>query len=559
MPALKSDIEIAQAAKLRPIAEIARAAGLAEDDYEPYGRYKAKVSLAVYERLQQGKNGKLIYVTAITPTPAGEGKTCTAVGLTQALGRLGKQVFLCLREPSLGPTFGVKGGAAGGGYAQVLPMDEINLHFTGDIHAVTAAHNLLAAMIDNHIFQGNALKIDPKRVVWRRVMDISDRELRSIVVGLGGKGDGVVRESGFDISVASEVMAILCLATGLSDLKERLGRILVAYNSEGKPVCARDLQAVGAMALLLKDALRPNLVQTIEGQPAFVHGGPFANIAHGNNSIIATRTALKLADYVVTEGGFAADLGAEKFFDIVSRQAGIEPDIVVLVASVRALKSHGGVAKDKLGEENLDALGKGLANLDKHLGNLRELYGLNVVVAVNRFPSDTEAELALVKKHVEAKGVPAAVSEVVARGGKGGEALAQAVLEGLQQPGRFHPLYDLSLGLGEKLEILATKVYGADGVDITGDARKQLATLTELGYAGLPVCVAKTQMSLSDDPEKKGAPTGWRLNVRELKVSAGAGFVVALAGAIMTMPGLPKEPAANKIDIFEDGTIVGLF
>ena len=418
---LLSDIEIAQGTKLRPIAEIARTAGLTPDDYEPYGRYKAKVDLNVYERLKERPNGKLIYVTAITPTPAGEGKTCTAVGLTQALGALGKRVFLCLREPSLGPTFGVKGGAAGGGYSQVLPMDEINLHFTGDIHAVTAAHNLLAAMIDNHIFQGNGLRIDPKRVTWRRVMDISDRELRSIVVGLGGKGDGVVRESGFDITVASEIMAILCLTTGLPDLKERLSRILVAYDLEGRPVYARDLKAVGAMAVLLKEAINPNLVQTIEGQPAFVHGGPFANIAHGNNSIIATRTALKLADYVVTEGGFAADLGAEKFFDIVSRQSGLQPDLAVLVASVRALKFHGGVAKENLTAEDTAALARGLANLDKHLANLRDLFGLNVVVAINRFPSDTGAELDLIKSHCGEVGVPAAVSEVVARGGEGGQ------------------------------------------------------------------------------------------------------------------------------------------
>ncbi|MGE5549855.1 MAG: formate--tetrahydrofolate ligase [Bacteroidota bacterium] len=554
-----SDIEIAQGAKMRPIAEIAGKAGLKEDDYECYGRYKAKIDLALYDRLAARPSGKLIYVTAITPTPAGEGKTCTAVGLTQALGRLGRKVFLCLREPSLGPTFGVKGGAAGGGYSQVLPMDEINLHFTGDIHAVTAAHNLLAAMIDNHIFQGNDLRLDPKRVLWRRVMDISDRQLRNIVVGLGSKVDGVARESGFDISVASEIMAILCLTSGLPDLKERLGRILVGYTYDGRPVHARDLKAVGAMAVLLKDAIRPNLVQTLEGQPAFVHGGPFANIAHGNNSIIATRTALKLADYVVTEGGFAADLGAEKFFDIVSRQAGLTPDLAVLVASVRALKFHGGVAKDNLAAEDLNALRAGFANLDKHLANLRDLYGLNVVVAINRFPSDTERELTAVKAHCEELGAPAAVSEVVARGGEGGLELAESVLAGLEKPGRFRPLYDLSLSLAEKLHLLATKVYGADGVVYGKEAEKSLAVLTELGYGQLPVCVAKTQMSLSDDPDRKGAPTGWRLNVRELKVSAGAGFVVVLAGSIMTMPGLPKVPAADKIDIFEDGRIVGLF
>ncbi|MGE5598319.1 MAG: formate--tetrahydrofolate ligase [Bacteroidota bacterium] len=554
-----SDIEIAQAAKLRPIQEIARNAGLGEDDYEPYGRYKAKVSLDIYERMKGKTDGKLIYVTAITPTPAGEGKTCTAVGLTQALGVLNKKVFLCLREPSLGPTFGVKGGAAGGGYSQVVPMDEINLHFTGDIHAVTAAHNLLAAVLDNHIFQGNDLGIDPKRVVWRRVMDISDRALRHIIVGLGARTDGVLRESGFDISVASEIMAILCLASDPADLKERLGRILVAYTYDGRPVYARDLKAVGAMAVLLKEALKPNLVQTLEGQPAFVHGGPFANIAHGNNSIIATRTALKLADYVVTEGGFAADLGAEKFFDIVSRQAGLRPDLAVLVVSARALKFHGGASKEGLGVENLEALQRGFANLDKHLANLREVFGLGVVVAINRFPTDTEAELALIKEHCASRQAPAEISEVVARGGRGGLALAEAVLRGLERPNSFRPLYDPSIGLKEKLHALATRIYGADGVSYSKEAEKALATLEELGYGNLPVCVAKTQMSLSDDPDRKGAPTGWTLNVREIRISAGAGFVVALAGSIMTMPGLPKVPAAEKVDILEDGTIVGLF
>ena len=553
------DIEIAQRAKMRPIAEIAHSAGLTEEDYEPYGRYKAKVHLDLYERLKDRPDGKLIYVTAITPTPAGEGKTCTAVGLTQALGRLGKRVFLCLREPSLGPTFGVKGGAAGGGYAQVVPMDEINLHFTGDIHAVGAAHNLLAAMIDNHLYHGNELGIDPKRILWRRVMDLSDRALRRIAIGLDGKGDGAARETGFDITAASEVMAILCLAAGLEDLKERLGRILVAHTYGGAPVHARDLKAVGAMALLLKDALRPNLVQTLEGQPAFVHGGPFANIAHGNNSIIATRTALKLADYVVTEGGFGSDLGAEKFFDIVSGQAGIAPSAAVLVVSARALKSHGGLARDELGREDLAALRRGFANLDKHLANLREVYGLNAVVAVNRFPSDTETELAAIVSHCDELGVPAAVSEVVARGGEGGLALAEAVLAALARPNRFRPLYDASLGIKEKLHLIATRVYGADGVDYTPEAEEGLAVLSALGYDRLPVCVAKTQMSLSDDPEKKGAPTGWRLRVRELRVSAGAGFVVALAGKILTMPGLPKNPAAERIDLLADGRIVGLF
>ncbi|MGQ9780196.1 MAG: formate--tetrahydrofolate ligase [Bacillota bacterium] len=554
-----SDIEIAQRATLRPITEIARRVGLTEDDYEPYGRYKAKISLHLYERLKDRPDGKLIYVTAITPTPAGEGKTCTAVGLTQALGRLGKRVFLCLREPSLGPTFGIKGGAAGGGYAQVVPMDEINLHFTGDIHAVGAAHNLLAAMIDNHLYHGNELGIDPQRILWRRVIDLCDRALRRITIGADGKGGGPVRETGFDITAASEVMAILCLATDLADLKERLGRILVAYTYDGAPVYARDLKAVGAMALLLKDALRPNLVQTLEGQPAFIHGGPFANIAHGNNSVLATRTALKLADYVVTEGGFASDLGAEKFFDIVSRGAGITPAAAVLVVSVRALKSHGGLAKEELGREDVAAVERGFPNLDKHLANLREVYGLNVVVAVNRFPTDTERELAAVLAHCDRLGVPAAVSEVVAKGGEGGLALAEAVLAALERPNRFRPLYDLSLGLKEKLHLIATRVYGAEGVEYTPEAEEGLAGLSRLGYDRLPVCVAKTQMSLSDDPEKKGAPTGWRLRVREVRVSAGAGFVVALAGNILTMPGLPKSPAAERVDLYADGRIEGLF
>lgn len=556
-----SDIEIAQQAQLKTIAEIADKAGLLEDEVIPYGRYKAKIQRTALERLADRPDGRLIYVTAITPTPAGEGKTCTAVGLTQALGRLGKRVALALREPSLGPTFGVKGGAAGGGYSQVLPMDEINLHFTGDIHAVTAAHNLLSAVLDNHIFQGNSLNIDPKRVLWRRVMDISDRQLRNIIAGLGGKGDGVTRESGFDITVASEVMAILCLASDIRDLKDRLGRILVAYTRDDQPVYARDLKTVGAMAVLLRDALMPNLVQTLEGQPAFVHGGPFANIAHGNNSILATRLALKVGDYAVTEGGFAADLGAEKFFDIVARSNGFRPAVAVLVASQRALKFHGGIEKAEWSQPNMEGLKRGLANLDRHIRNLRDVYGLPVVVAINRFPSDVAEELDYIQNHCKAQGVRAAISKVVAEGGQGGEELAQAVLEVMENtPNNFNPLYEAeSCSLTEKLQLLATKIYGADGVIIAKDAAKSLQRLEELGYGKLPVCVAKTQMSFSDDSSLRGAPSGWTLNIREVRLSAGAGFVVALAGTILTMPGLPKVPAAEAIDLLEDGRIVGLF
>lgn len=553
------DIEIAQNAKLRPIVDVARDAGIPEDDLELYGKYKAKVSLDLYRRLKDRPNGKLIYTTAITATPAGEGKTCTAVGLTQALGKLGKKVMLCLREPSLGPTFGVKGGAAGGGYSQVVPMEDINLHFTGDIHAVGTAHNLLAAMIDNHISKGNELGIDPTRVVWRRVMDMNDRQLRNIVVGLGGPSNGFPRETGFDITVASEIMAILCLATSMEDLKERLGRMVVAYTYRKEPVFARDLKAVGAMAVLLKDAIKPNLVQTLEGQPAFVHGGPFANIAHGNNSVLATMTALKLADYVVTEGGFAADLGAEKFFDIVHRFTGLKPDVAVLVASVRALNMHGGVPKDKVTETNLEALAKGCANLDKHVENLRK-FGLPIVVAINRFPTDSEEELSFLRRHCEELGVRVAESRVVAEGGQGGIELAQQVLEALEKdPANFRPIYDPAWPIKQKIETLATEIYGADGVEYAADAERQVATLTKQGFDKMPVCMAKTQHSLSDNPELKGAPRGWKLTVRELKVSAGAGFVVVLTGEVMTMPGLPKNPAAELVDIDENGRIVGLF
>jgi formate--tetrahydrofolate ligase len=554
-----SDIEIAQSSTMVPIQKIAAQSGIPEQYIEPYGKYKAKISLKYYEDIKQNKDGSLIYVTAITPTPAGEGKTCTAVGITQALGKAGKKVMLCLREPSLGPVFGVKGGATGGGYSQVLPMDDINLHFTGDFHAITSAHNLLAALVDNHIVQGNQLQIDPKRVVWRRVLDISDRELRNIIIGLGGKGDGVVRESGFDITVASEVMAILCLTTGLDDLKERLGRIVVAYNTKGDPVSARDLNAVGAMALLLKDALMPNLVQTIEGQPVLIHGGPFANIAHGNNSIIATRMALKMADYVVTEGGFASDLGAEKFFDIVSRTAGLKPTVAVLVASVRALKFHGGIGKDDLCNENLAAVELGFANLEQHLRNLKENYGLPVVVAINRFPSDTEPELQLVADKCRELNVRAAISEVVSKGGNGGEALVHEILQAISEPNGFAHLYPLELSIEAKIAAVARKVYGASAVKYTKEAEQTLKNLTSQGFDKLPVCIAKTQMSLSDNPNLKGAPTGWDLTVRELRVAAGAGFIIAIAGTIMTMPGLPKVPAAEKIDITADGKIVGLF
>ncbi|NLM39368.1 MAG: formate--tetrahydrofolate ligase [Firmicutes bacterium] len=554
-----SDIEIAQQAKLRPIQEVAADIGLTEDDLELYGKYKAKISLDVLKRNAHKPNGKLIYTTAITATPAGEGKTCTTIGLTQALGRLGKKVMACLREPSLGPTMGIKGGAAGGGYAQVVPMEDINLHFTGDIHAVTTAHNLIAALLDNHIAQGNALNIDPKRIVFRRVLDMNDRQLRNIVIGLGGTGDGVVRQDGFDISVASEIMAILCLATDLQDLKQRVGKILLGYTYDRKPVYVRDLKAEGAVAVLMKDAIKPNLVQTLEGQPVFIHGGPFANIAHGNNSIIATQMALKLADYVVTEGGFAADLGAEKFFDIVHGYSGLKPDVAVIVASVRALNMHGGVPKEQVSETNLDALQRGLANLDKHIENVKK-FGLPIVVAINQFPTDSPEELELVKSHCEEQGVYYAVSRVVAEGGAGGEEFARVVLEVLEkEKAQFKPLYDWSLPIKEKLEILAREIYGADGVVYTDKAEKAIRSLTRLGYGGLPICVAKTQHSISDNPARKGAPTGWTLTISDVRPSLGAGFIVCLAGDIMTMPGLPARPAAELVDIDEDGRISGLF
>jgi formate--tetrahydrofolate ligase len=554
-----TDIEIAQKAQPKSIEQIASQLGLEEKDLEMYGRYKAKVSLGVWDRLKSEKDGNLIYVTAITPTPAGEGKTCTAVGVTQALGLLGKKVALCLREPSLGPVFGIKGGAAGGGYSQVLPMEDINLHFTGDIHAVGTAHNLLAAMLDNHIAKGNELNIDPVRIIWKRVMDMNDRQLRNIVTGLGGRANGLPMESSFDITAASEVMAILCLASGMEDLKTRLGEILVAYTYDGKPVYAKDLKAAGPMAIVLKDAIKPNLVQTLEGQPAFIHGGPFANIAHGNNSIMATRMALKMADYVVTEGGFAADLGAEKFFDIVSQVTNLKPDVVILVATVRALKYHGGVSLSNLGVEDRDALKRGLANLNQHIDNIKGQFGLPLVVALNRFPTDTVAEIQLVEEHCSKIGVKMAVSEVVARGGQGGVELAGALLETLGEHNHFRPLYDLDQSIEAKIEAIARKIYRADGVVYSKEARRAIKVLTELGYGRYPVCIAKTQMSFSDDPSLKGAPRGWELSVREVKVSSGAGFIVALTGTMMTMPGLPKHPAAENMDIKPDGTIVGMF
>lgn len=557
----KSDIEIAQEAKLEHIKDIASKIGLSEDEIEYYGKYKAKVHYEkVFARLEDKKDGKLILVTAINPTPAGEGKTTTTVGLGDALRKVGKNAMICLREPSLGPVFGVKGGAAGGGYAQVVPMEDINLHFTGDIHAVTAANNLLAAMIDNHIYQGNELGIDPRRIVWRRCMDMNDRQLRFIVDGLGGKANGMPREDGFDITVASEVMAVFCLSRDLMDLKERLSRIIVAYTYDGRPITAGDLKAHGAMTALLKDALMPNLVQTLEGTPAFIHGGPFANIAHGCNSVMATKLALKLADYVVTEAGFGADLGAEKFLDIKARYAGLKPNAVVIVASIRALKHHGGVTKDKLSEVNLDALRKGIENLLKHVENITKKFKLPAVVALNRFPTDKEEELTLLKEECKALGVNVVLSEVWAKGGEGGVDLAIEVLRLIEEgENGYAPLYPLELSIKEKIETIAKEIYGADGVDYTPAAQKDIENLEKLGFGNLPVCMAKTQYSLSDNPALLGRPTGFRITVRNVKVSAGAGFVVVLTGEIMTMPGLPKRPAAENIDVDENGRISGLF
>ncbi len=553
-----TDIEIAQSNPMKPIGDIAKTAGVAEEYLEYYGHYKAKIDYRLLNETQ-APNGKLILVTAINPTPAGEGKTTTTVGLADALRRMGKNALVALREPSLGPVFGVKGGAAGGGYAQVVPMEDINLHFTGDFHAIGAANNLLAAMLDNHIQQGNALGIDVKRITWKRCVDMNDRQLRNVVDGLGGRMQGVPREDGFDITVASEVMAVLCLATSITDLKERLSRIIVGYTYDEKPVTAGDLKAAGAMAALLKDALKPNLVQTLEGTPAFIHGGPFANIAHGCNSIMATRMALKLGDYAITEAGFGADLGAEKFLDIKCRMAGLTPDAVVVVATVRALKHHGGVAKADLNTENLEALERGLPNLLRHVENITKVYGLPCVVAINRFPTDTEAELKLVEDKCRALGVNVALSEVWGKGGEGGLALAEEVVRLCEQPNDFRFAYDAEASIEEKLNAIVTKVYHGDGVVLTPNARKQMAQLTDLGYGNLPICMAKTQYSFSDDQKLLGAPDGFTVTVRNIKVSAGAGFLVALTGDIMTMPGLPKVPAAEKIDVDENGKITGLF
>lgn len=553
-----SDIEIAQRSKLKPIVEIAKELGIPNEYLFPYGHYKAKVDVKFLKELEDRPDGKLILVTATTPTPAGEGKTTTTVGLTQALVKLGKKAMLCLREPSLGPCFGVKGGAAGGGYSQVLPMEEINLHFTGDIHAVESAHNLLAALLDNHLHHGNALNIDPREVTWRRAMDMNERALRNIVIGLGGKANGVPRESGFDITVASEVMAILCLSKDIADLKERLSNIVVGYNMNGDMIKVKDLKAQGAMAALLKEAINPNLVQTIEHVPAFVHGGPFANIAHGTNSIVATKMALKLRDYAVVEAGFASDLGAEKFFDIVCRLAGLSPSAVVLVTTVRALKHHGGVPKEALSQENLQALASGLENLEAHLDILSN-FGLPVVIALNKFSSDTEEEINMVRKAAEKRGARIALSEVWEKGGEGGLELAREVLAATEENRTYKPLYDLDLPLKKKIETIATKIYGADGVEYTSQALSTLKNLEEKGFGKLPVCMAKTQLSISDDPKMLGRPKNYKINVREVRISAGAGFVVAICGSIMTMPGLPKKPAAESIDIDDDGNITGLF
>lgn len=556
---MKTDVQIAQEAQMKPIKEVAAHVGLSENDLELYGNYKAKIHLDVFDKLADKPDGKLILVTAINPTAAGEGKTTTNVGLSMGLNKIGKKTFTALREPSLGPCFGVKGGAAGGGYAQVVPMEDINLHFTGDIHAVTTANNLLSALIDNHLHQGNALDIDPKRILWRRAVDMNDRALRNIIVGMGVKGDGVVRQDGFDISVASEIMAILCLATSMKDLKERLAKMVVAYSYAGKPITAADLEATGSLALLLKDAIMPNLVQTLENTPALIHGGPFANIAHGCNSVVATKMALKLADYVVTEAGFGADLGAEKFLNIKCRQAGLKPSAAVIVATVRALKNHGGVKKADLNTENLTALEAGFGNLEKQIENVQK-FGVPVVVAINAFPMDTEAELKLVEDKCHALGVDVVLSEVWAKGGEGGVKLAEKVVE-VAESGRanYKPLYDLSLSAKEKIETIAREIYGADGVDFTSKALKDIAKFEEDGIGHLPICMAKTQYSLSDDPSLLGRPRGFRITVREVKASAGAGFLVALAGDIMRMPGLPKVPAANHIDILDSGEIVGLF
>ena len=556
---MKSDIEIAQEAVMQPIKEVAAAYGIGEDDLELYGKYKAKLTDELWEQVKDRPNGKLVLVTAINPTPAGEGKTTTTVGLGEAFGKMGKKAIIALREPSLGPCFGVKGGAAGGGYAQVVPMEDLNLHFTGDFHAITSANNLLAALLDNHIQQGNALGIDPRQIQWKRCVDMNDRVLRNIVVGLGAKGDGMVREDHFVITVASEIMAILCLADNMEDLKNRLGKIIVAYNFAGEPVTAEQLHAVGAMAALLKEALKPNLIQTLEHTGALVHGGPFANIAHGCNSVRATKTALKLADVVVTEAGFGADLGAEKFLDIKCRKAGLKPDAVVLVATVRALKYNGGVPKDQLSAENPEALERGIVNLEKHIENLQK-FGVPVVVTLNSFISDTEAEYAYIRKFCEDRGCEFALSEVWAKGGEGGIALAEKVMETLEnKPTQYHVLYPDEMSLKDKIDTIAREIYGADGASFAPAAAKALKRIEDMGFGNLPVCMAKTQYSLSDDQTKLGRPSGFTINVRDAYVSAGAGFVVALTGSIMTMPGLPKKPAADSIDVDGNGKITGLF
>ena len=556
---MKTDVQIAQEAKMQPIVEVAGKLGLSEDDLELFGKHKAKIHLDVMDRLQDAPDAKLILVTAINPTSAGEGKTTTNVGLSMGLNKIGKKTFTALREPSLGPCFGVKGGAAGGGHAQVVPMDDINLHFTGDIHAVTTANNLLAALLDNHLHQGNKLNIDPKRILWRRAIDMNDRSLREITIGLGKKGNGVTRVDGFDIAVASEIMAILCLATDMKDLKERLSKMVVAYTYDKKPVTAGELEGVGAMSLLLKDALMPNLVQTLENTPALIHGGPFANIAHGCNSVVATKMAMKLADYVVTEAGFGADLGAEKFFNIKCRQAGLSPSAVVIVATVRALKNHGGVKKAQLGEVNMDALAAGFGNLEKQIENVQK-FGVPAVVAINAFPTDTAEELKYVEDRCREMGADAVLSEVWAKGGEGGVKLAERVVE-VAESGKanFSPLYTLEVSAQEKIETIAKEIYGADGVEFSSKALNDIKKFTEDGMGDLPICMAKTQYSLSDDPTLLGRPSGFTVNISEVKVSAGAGFLVAMTGDIMRMPGLPKVPSANKIDILEDGEIVGLF
>ena len=555
----KSDIEIAQGAAMRPITEIAQTAHVDEKYIEQYGRYKAKIDPALLKETQR-KDGRLVLVTAITPTPAGEGKTTTTIGLADGLRRIGKDAVVALREPSLGPVFGIKGGAAGGGYAQVVPMEDINLHFTGDFHAIGAANNLLAAMLDNHIQQGNALNIDPRRITWKRCMDMNDRQLRFIVDGLGGKVNGTPREDGFDITVASEIMAVLCLSTGIADLKERLGRMIVGYTYDDKPVTCAELKAAGAMTALLKDAIKPNIVQTLEGTPAFVHGGPFANIAHGCNSVMATRMALKMGDYAVTEAGFGADLGAEKFLDIKCRMANLTPDAVVIVATVRALKMHGGLAKTELTEENIPALERGVPNLLRHVSNIKNVFGLPCVVAVNRFPTDTDAEIDFIIEKCRELGVNTVLSTVWADGGRGGEALAREVVRLCEEEkGSFTFAYDADMTIEQKIDAIVRRIYGGDGASIAPAAKKQIARLTELGFGNMPVCMAKTQYSFSDDQTKLGAPTGFTVTVRSVKVSAGAGFIVALTGDIMTMPGLPKVPAAERIDVDENGMISGLF